>query len=241
MRMPTLSLYFVKPPFYNCCLWGKTWTSSKAYRQQQDSLREGIQIYLDSLGLGLDTPRPGPGHPPLRPGPGPPLGPGYLDTPGLGLDTPLRPGPGHPPQAWAWTPPGLGLDTPSGLGLGLDSLSSGPEHPLGLGLDIPQAWAWTLSWAWAWAWNPRAWSWAWTHPFGLGLDIPPGQNPPWTDRHLWKHNLRKLRLRTVIMVLADNSYGTFIIWNQNLIDKRNRKLFMEESEMCRLPTGWPPL
>ena len=34
------------------------------------------------------------------------------------------------------------------------------------------------------------------HPQTRGRQSP----PPWTDRHLWKHNLRKLRLRAVISI-----------------------------------------
>ena len=37
-----------------------------------------------------------------------------------------------------------------------------------------------------------------------GADPP----PPWTDRHLWKHNLRKLRLRAVIMELLHIGIAT---------------------------------
>ena len=33
-----------------------------------------------------------------------------------------------------------------------------------------------------------------------------GADPPWTDRHLWKHNLRNLRLRTVKIVYNAESY-----------------------------------
>ena len=31
------------------------------------------------------------------------------------------------------------------------------------------------------------------------MHVPPATHPPWTDRHLWKHNLRKLCLRAVII------------------------------------------
>ena len=45
---------------------------------------------------------------------------------------------------------------------------------------------------------------------------PPGQRPPWTetplwtDKHLWKHYLRKLRLRTVINQRSDWIFTPFI-------------------------------
>ena len=49
---------------------------------------------------------------------------------------------------------------------------------------------------------------------GGGLPRPSmqwGKHPAlWTDRHLWKHNLRKLRLRAVITVdvkSTDDIYG----------------------------------
>ena len=38
----------------------------------------------------------------------------------------------------------------------------------------------------------------WCLPGGGGIPACNGAEPPlWTDRHLWKHNLRKLRLRAV--------------------------------------------
>ena len=37
---------------------------------------------------------------------------------------------------------------------------------------------------------------------------PRHASPPWTDRHLWKHNLRKLRLRAVKTINDENLRGT---------------------------------
>ena len=53
-------------------------------------------------------------------------------------------------------------------------------------------------------------TWTWTPP--VSASGPRGCIPacngadtsPWTDRHLWKHNLRKLRLRAVINVLLSH-------------------------------------
>ena len=54
-----------------------------------------------------------------------------------------------------------------------------------------------------------------------------GQTPLWTDRHLWKHNLRKRRLRAVIITLVVHHLTctnfcpshfaklTLVIWSQN--------------------------
>ena len=50
--------------------------------------------------------------------------------------------------------------------------------------------------------------------------------PPWTDRNLWKHNLRKLRLRTVINIKSFNFQ-----WNTHLHNTR--------TQYCRIPwTTW---
>ena len=44
----------------------------------------------------------------------------------------------------------------------------------------------------------------------LGAGVcPVADTPPWTDRHLWKHNLRKLRLRAVMSHLCDYSHRDF--------------------------------
>ena len=50
-------------------------------------------------------------------------------------------------------------------------------------------------------------------------ETPPGQRPRspplWTDRHLWKHNLRKLRLRAVItkFLLSHKRLIFIFVWN----------------------------
>ena len=47
------------------------------------------------------------------------------------------------------------------------------------------------------------------------------RHPPWTDKHLWKHNLRKLCCRAVIMgctVLSGHIHGCYLVnffaWNE---------------------------
>ena len=42
------------------------------------------------------------------------------------------------------------------------------------------------------------------HAVGQTSFTPP---PPWTDRHLWKHNLRKLRLREVKMLNVKKKFA----------------------------------
>ena len=50
--------------------------------------------------------------------------------------------------------------------------------------------------------------------------------PLWTDRHLWKHNLRKLRLRAVIILVRQSSYFDkgigFVMATQSCRHQKNR-------------------
>ena len=67
---------------------------------------------------------------------------------------------------------------------------------------------------------------------------PGGLCLPWTDRHLWKHNLRKLRLRAVIIVNAHTSieihdFSSFIIHRVgvSIIWLRSQD-FSENTDVC---------
>ena len=117
----------------------------------------------------------------------------------------------RPPQVWAWRPPPR------------PDLST---SPLGVGLETtPQPDPSTTPWVWAWKPPPSQipqlppWVWAWKparhlvgyhppppRPAARHAGIPPAMHagippPCWqNDRHVWKDNLRKLRLRAVIMI-----------------------------------------
>ena len=78
-------------------------------------------------------------------------------------------------------------------------------------------------------------------PWGTWM---PGPLPLWTDRHLWKHNLHKLCLRPVIMLIYQNF---FLKFSQSYLPKHKLinyhiqtivKLFTEKWELSALPAGY---
>ena len=99
---------------------------------------------------------------------------------GVGLETPL---------VWAWmthTPLGVGLQTPppwvSACSPPPPPPRCGPGYPPGQTPQLPP---------WVWAWRPAR-----------HAGIPPSPVNRMTDRHVQKHNLRKLRLRPVMRKLS---------------------------------------
>ena len=112
------------------------------------------------------------GIPPSRCGPGDPQGVGLwtpqvwawrtpgrgLDTPSVGLETPLGVGL-EPPRCGPGAPQAKPLNSPPGCGPG-DHPSCGPEDPLCVGLETPWVWSWSpprpdpSTSPWVWAWRP---------------------------------------------------------------------------------------
>ena len=79
-------------------------------------------------------------------------------------------------------------------------------------------------------------------PRGCVTQHAMGQTPPplWTDRHLWKHNLRKLRLRAVIIYDVRNSWVMRVKWHSYLLISVINQLHMaqcnigKDSILCKI-------
>ena len=120
----------------------------------------------------------------------------------------------RPPPVWAWRPTRSGPGSPPGCGPGDPPQARPLNFPLGVGLETPPGQTPQLptrcgpgdpprpdpsTSPWVWAWRPTRH--AGIPPLPLETCMacwdttpPCGQN----DRHVQKHNLRKLRLRAVI-------------------------------------------